>query len=532
MRAAIYARFSSDLQNERSITDQVELCRAYAKREGLSVVATFDDRARSGASLIGRDGIIRMMTAALDRQFETVIVESLDRLSRDQEDLAGLWKRLSFAGVDVRTVHEGRADAIQIGVRGLVGALYLKDLAEKVHRGLAGVVRDGRTAGGRAYGYRAVPGRPGQLEIVEAEAKVIRRIFTEYAEGRTPREIAIALNGDGIAPPRGQVWQASTINGNRKRGAGILRTDLYDGRIVWNKVSMIKNPDTGKRVSRPNPPSVWQSVDAPQLRIVDPALWAKVRARHDAAGTTRPEAQRRALRPLSGLVKCGVCGGGMSIKDRRGGRARVQCTRSKEAGTCDNRRPVWLDRIEKGVLGGLESAFSDPDIVATYVDTYRAERKRLAVSGREDRRKAASRLRTVRDQLGRLVDALAEGQATMATVGERMEALEAERKELEARISAAEDRDAANVVELHPAAMRHFLKMVGRLSRDPEHADPEATTAVRTLVEEVRVHPGEPGGDIGIEVSGMLSMLMEDPAQRWGGTMVAEEGLEPPTRGL
>jgi site-specific DNA recombinase len=153
--------------------------------------------------------------------FEVVLVESLDRLSRDQEDLAGLFKRLSFLGVEILTANDGKADHVSIGVRGLLGALYLKDLADKTRRGLAGKVEAGQSAGGKAYGYRPLPGKPGQLEIVEEEAEIVRRIYREYAAGQTPRSIACDLNRDRIPTPRGAVWNASTINGSRTKGTGI-----------------------------------------------------------------------------------------------------------------------------------------------------------------------------------------------------------------------------------------------------------------------------------------------------------------------
>ena len=87
-RTAIYARFSTELQQDRSIEDQIELCRSHADRNGLSVVAVYDDRARSGASVYGRDGLIHLLEAARDRKFDVILVEAFDRLSRDQEDLA------------------------------------------------------------------------------------------------------------------------------------------------------------------------------------------------------------------------------------------------------------------------------------------------------------------------------------------------------------------------------------------------------------------------------------------------------------
>jgi site-specific DNA recombinase len=90
--AAIYARFSTELQNEKSTDDQIALCRAYAARHQLNVVATFEDKARSGASVFGRDGLMQLMDAARQQRFTVVIVEALDRLSRDMEDLAGIHK--------------------------------------------------------------------------------------------------------------------------------------------------------------------------------------------------------------------------------------------------------------------------------------------------------------------------------------------------------------------------------------------------------------------------------------------------------
>ena len=267
-KAVIYARFSTDLQNERSIEDQVTLCRDYTSREGMNVVEVYEDKARSGGSVMGRDGLLRLLDQAREKSFDVVVVEALDRLSRDMEDLAGIHKRLSFLGIEIRAVHEGVVNTVLVGLRGLVGQLYREDNAHKVRRGLAGRVGQGLNAGGRAYGYVPVLGDKGKRVIVEAEAEIVRRIFDEYVAGRTPREIAYDLNHERVSPPRGRSWNASTINGNMQRGTGIIQNELYAGRLVWNKVRMVKDPDTGKRLSRPNPKNDWQTADVPGLRIV------------------------------------------------------------------------------------------------------------------------------------------------------------------------------------------------------------------------------------------------------------------------
>src|SRR5687767_176393 len=98
MRVAQYARYSSDQQRPASIADQQRTCRQFAERQGWTVAADYEDAAMSGASLM-RPGLQALLRAALAGAFDIVLAESLDRFSRDQEDTAGLFKRLTFAGV-------------------------------------------------------------------------------------------------------------------------------------------------------------------------------------------------------------------------------------------------------------------------------------------------------------------------------------------------------------------------------------------------------------------------------------------------
>jgi DNA invertase Pin-like site-specific DNA recombinase len=247
-RAAIYARYSSDLQNPRSIEDQEALCRRWCEREGHGVVATFSDVALSGASIHGRTGLKNLIAGAVERRFDVVIVESFDRVARSQSELPQIWEMLRFCGCELVAVDDGRASEISIGVRGLVGALYLTDLASKTRRGLAGKLAQGQRAGGLPYGYRPIVGRPGEHEIDRDQAAVVLRIFRDYAGGHTCRDIAAALNREGIKPFRGRAWNASTIHGSAKRASGMICNEVYRGVIVWNRVGKIRNPQTGRKV--------------------------------------------------------------------------------------------------------------------------------------------------------------------------------------------------------------------------------------------------------------------------------------------
>ena len=178
MKVAIYARYSSDNQRDASITDQMRVCRAFAERQGWTIAQEYSDHAVSGATLL-RSGFQALMRDALNRRFDVVLAESLDRFSRDQEDTAGLFKRLTFAGVNIVTLAEGDITHLHIGFKGTMNALFLKDLAEKTHRGLRGRIEDGKSAGGLCYGYRVVKAlnggtvTTGQREIEPGEAAVV-----------------------------------------------------------------------------------------------------------------------------------------------------------------------------------------------------------------------------------------------------------------------------------------------------------------------------------------------------------------------
>jgi len=187
MRAIIYARYSSENQSEVSIDDQLRLCRERVAAEGWELVQVFQDRALSGASTL-RPGYQAVLGAARDGAFDVVVAEGLDRLSRDQEDIAALFKRLQFAGIRIITLHEGEISELHVGLKGTMNALFLKDLAAKTHRGLRGRVMGGHSGGGNAYGYRVVrrigqDGTPvtGEQEVDPSEAAVVQRIFRSYA---------------------------------------------------------------------------------------------------------------------------------------------------------------------------------------------------------------------------------------------------------------------------------------------------------------------------------------------------------------
>ena len=414
MRAALYARYSSDNQREASIADQLRSCRLHAERQGWTIVEEYSDHAVSGASMI-RAGVQALLGDALRRRFDVVLTESLDRLSRDQEDIAGFYKRTLFAGIKIVTLAEGEISELHVGLKGTMGALYLKDLALKTRRGLEGRVRAGRSGGGLCYGYEIAretdpagnPIRGGRV-IDEAEAEVVRRIFRDYAAGRSSRAIAWALNKDGIPGPFGHAWGPSTIHGNPKRGNGILNNELYVGRLVWNRQRFVKDPDTGKRVSRHNPRGrVGRSRTCPSCASSIRRFGTRVKERQRAlAYTPKDKAspnplldRRRPKHLLAGLAKCGVCGGGYTLISEH----LLGCATARNKGTCDNRLNIRRDALEASVLSGLRTHLMEPALFKEFCAEFTAEINRLRMEERASQAAWEAELPRIDRELDRLV---------------------------------------------------------------------------------------------------------------------------------
>ncbi len=539
MRAVIYARYSSDKQREASIEDQIRLCKERAAREGWSVIGSYEDQAVSGASLI-RPGIQALMQDAQGGRFDLVLAESLDRISRDQEDIAGVYKRLRFAGVKMLTLSEGDISELHIGLKGTMGALYLKELAEKTRRGLRGRVEAGKSGGGNSYGYDVIKtvsatgeAERGERRINEQQARIVRRIFNDYAAGKSPKAIAKALNRQGVPGPSGKGWGQSTINGNWRRGTGILNNELYVGRLVWNRLSYIKNPDTGKRISRLNPESEWIIKDVPELRIIDETLWAKVKARQKAqhkAGAFHEH--QRAPYLLSRLLKCGCCGGGFSKVSAH----HYGCSNARNKGSCENRRTIRQDELEGLVITALQSRLMDPALCAEFCEEYTRHLNELRAEKNAGLIAAKRELEKLTKEHANLIQAIKDG-VPASTVKDDLARNTARQDELKAQIEGQDEEP----VLLHPQMAAYYRQQVADLAaalNDDEYRS-EAAEIIRSLVDRIELSPNADGKleiDLYGDLAGILSLAAQkerpldqsDPSVQQV-KLVAGAGFEPAT---
>ena len=508
MRAAIYARFSSDLQDLRSIADQVELARRYAEGRSLNVVGVYDDAAISGASTLNRPGLLRLIADAQARRFDAIVTESLDRLSRSQADIAALFEKLQFLGVRIETLADGPVSEIHVGLKGTMSALFLKDLAQKTRRGQIGRVKAGRIPGGKSYGYDVLKDgdERGRRAINPAEADIIRRIFREYATGKGPLAIVRDLNRETVPGPTSRHWNASALLGSPKRRNGILNNELYIGQIVYNRQRFLKDPATGKRISRENPEREWHRQSAPELRIVDDRTWELVQCRRAERGGPHLYQQRRPQRPLSGLIYCGACGARFIVATHD----YLRCSARTNRGTCETSRTLLMSEVEQRVLSALRSYLLSPDVVASAVDAYQKERKRVAEERRRSRHKLEAAAAEVERKISRLLTLVENGHADPIATGPRINELVAERKRLAAELS---QQPASNVVEFFPKAAERYRQKVadihGALSRG-ETGDREAIALVRSLIGRIVVHATPAPEPLGLEVEGSLAALMTD----------------------
>lgn len=532
MKAAIYARYSSDLQRQASITDQSRNCEKLIEREGWEIAERFKDEAMSGAKS-DRPGYLALMAAAKAREFNVIVVDEVSRLWRDQEEQWRAVKRLEFYGVHIRSVNDGvntlsEGFGLLLSLRGAINEEARREIGKRTHRGLSGQAIAGYNAGGRSYGYSHVPiedpsrkdhlGRPivvaVRREIDPEQAKVIRNIFEWYAEGLSPRKIADRLNAEGVPPPgaswnrttrRCRGWAGSAIYGDRKRGFGILLNPLYGGMYIWNRTRRQVDPDTKSRKHAARPESDWIVKEAPELRIVPQGLWDKVQVRLNGSRQPKRKAEgpgkgRKYL--LSGLLKCGVCGGNFIIINAHS----YGCATHKDRGphACANRLTVNRRLVETLLLESVKrDLFTDENI-----QLFKRETSRLLAERRRGKNTDAAqeRLATVQKEIDNLLAAIKAGIRTPTTKNE-LERLETEHDKLLA-LQKPDTRKIDKVGHILPRAVERFKEMVDNLETVTLRDVTRARTQLRHLIGEVPLKPGRDGFLIA-ELSGNYAGLLK-----------------------
>jgi site-specific DNA recombinase len=345
-------------------------------------------------------------------------------------------------------------------------------------------------------------------------------------------------------PPDAALSAASSVIGrpavraSARRGTGILRNELYVGRLVWNRLRYLKDPASGKRRSRPNPPSAWVVEEVPELRIIEQALWdavqQRLRAISDSDGvrkarSTRFWEHRRPRHLLTEKAFCGSCGAPLAAI----GADHLACGKARRTGACDNRRSIRRRSFEGLILDALRNRLMAPDLVAEFIDEFHREVNRQRQGAELERAAAQSELAAVTRKLEGLIDAIADG-LRAPDLQRRLDEFGARKGELEARLAAP----APAPIRLHPNLSELYRQKVAELHvalTDPELHD-EALEIVRSLIERVELHPAEGGFRVELigEIANMLALSAgtesaNSEIARASVKVVAGVGFEPTT---
>ncbi len=361
---ALYARYSSELQSPRSCEDQLADLRGTLPTDA-GEPRVYSDEATSGTTW-DRPGLQALLRDVEAGRVREVRVEHPDRLSRDIGDadrVAKIFRHHDVALVCSNgvTLDGSAGSSLTFGVMAVLSENYLRELGAKTLRGLKGNAREGKATGGRAFGYRT--GQKGRIEVVEAEARIVREIFAMYLQGFGYARIASELNRRGIEPPRGKRragrgWMASAIREQ-------LRNAKYVGSWSFGKREWRKHPTTRKRTPRLREGNEVLRQDRPELAIVDRATWDQVQAKlaeHAAnyrkAADERTVPHQKSSYLLTGLLRCACCGALMQLSG--GAKRYYRCSANRKRGTCKNALSVKEHVARECILSAIGDALWNP----------------------------------------------------------------------------------------------------------------------------------------------------------------------------
>jgi len=335
MNAVIYARFSSSAQREASIEQQINVCMAYAVREGYYVLQTYSDRALTGRT-DRRPQFLQMIKDARKGRFCAIIVYALDRFSRDKYDSARYKHELRQSGVRVVSATEPITDnpsgiLIESVFEGLA-QYYSAELAQKIRRGYEDNAKKCLASGSVPFGFRR--SADGHYEIMPEEAEIVREIFRRVGSGETYADICRDLNARGIKTRHGVEWNRSSFN-----------TLLSNQRYIGTYISKYHV----------------QEDSIPQ--IVDKDLFYKVQTvRHTKTG---PRRTPNGYYSLTGKLFCGLCGDvmtGTSGTSKSGKLCYYYTCHSRRQHKCEQ-RSFSRDLLEDTICRAIwEDVLSDDSI--------------------------------------------------------------------------------------------------------------------------------------------------------------------------
>jgi site-specific DNA recombinase len=384
MIAAIYARKSNSqddvAEDAKSVTRQVDGARSFinTKKWTLDDAHVYTDDGVSGALFANRAEFQRMMRDAAAGAFEAVVFYDLDRFGRNARQTMLALNTLADLGVTIWDYSTGQAvdlDSFEGEMMTFMKARFAQQYRDQVRKHTRDAMRQkaeqGWVTGGKVFGYDNRLIAKGQTTRVpnDAEAAIVRDIYTRCAAGEGARTIALALNRAHALSPRSQRgrpngWSASTVR-------AVLERPLYRGEVVFGRTTTAYGRELGKHAAResgqiPKPEATWTRRAVPALRLIDPDLSARVDARRKdlrsrylaslADGGRVPERAHGKYLLSGGMLVCPTCGGHFeALKSPwKDAGVYVCATRRRKPGVCANTLALPMAETDETVLSLVE----------------------------------------------------------------------------------------------------------------------------------------------------------------------------------
>ncbi len=409
MVAGCYARKSTDegdkAADAKSVARQVQRAKEYAAKKvwRFDDDLVFTDDGISGAEFRTRAGLNRLLeTVKGPHKLNALIVSEQSRLGRDTIRTLALIQALTDADVRIFSYLEDKEISVddemaevEQFMKSWAGASERRKASQRVRDKMRQLAEQGRSTGGRLYGYVT---KGGQRVVKPSEAEVVRKIFKRRAEGAGYFKIARELERDEVASPRGaRSWSPTQVG-------SILSNATYAGVSVWGRTRQVRR--RGTRATEKSPESAVRT-EVPALKIVSAALWATVQEMNKAAAEktwrgpdgglkSRPTEGRHLLTPF---LSCGVCGGPMHVRRDKKRRTFLICTNLHRFGKkrCPNTRQLPLELAEKAIMQAFEGALVGKVVMDKLEAALEAHR-----AAQDDPEPLKAEARALRMEIGRL----------------------------------------------------------------------------------------------------------------------------------
>ena len=347
MKAAAYARYSTEHQTSSSIAYQMRKIEEYCSSHSITIVARYTDEACSGTNT-DRPAFQALCEAARQRKFDAVIIYDISRGSRDVSDWFGFRKQMAVLGVQVISVEDKIGDILnpadyltELITVGL-GQHHVLTSRQKSMDSIATKAKAGKFLGGTPnFGYEIVD---GQYVIVPEEARIVKKIFSMYAKGDSYEAILSAIGE--VRGKRGKVMGKNSLH-------YLLKNERYIGVYSWCKHHVkVMGKYAGKL---PNENAVRIENWIPP--IIDQDTWERVQKR---MGEKKHRACNKARRTylLSGLIECAECGAsyvGHTSTNKKGYSTRYYCCGNKYRNHTCHAKNLNADEVEVFAVQNLKA---------------------------------------------------------------------------------------------------------------------------------------------------------------------------------